>query len=240
MLVHVVSPGAAGDRLHCAACDTITFPGPNQVRVVGGGEDETLTNVEVLQFNNGAEYYLVGGGTQAVPVDISGVFLPGAGGLTSLTGATDDFVTINGGAYFNRTIDLGGGTGDTLNLTSGGTLTLTGIEQINIALNQMDEVTQQNSALVEENAATAKTLEQQAGAMDESIAIFKIDATAAKSAIREPAGRPRHERPAARMPARAAVPKKQVAAAPAAAVAARRGGGGAIAALKSEQDWKEF
>ncbi len=39
----------------------------------------------------------------------------------------------------------------------------TGIEQINIALNQMDEVTQQNSALVEENAATAKTLEQQAG-----------------------------------------------------------------------------
>jgi methyl-accepting chemotaxis protein len=34
----------------------------------------------------------------------------------------------------------------------------TGIEQINRALNQMDEVTQQNSALVEENAATAKTL----------------------------------------------------------------------------------
>ena len=37
-----------------------------------------------------------------------------------------------------------------------------GIEQINKALTQMDEVTQQNSALVEENAATAKTLEQQA------------------------------------------------------------------------------
>ncbi len=37
----------------------------------------------------------------------------------------------------------------------------TGIEQINRALTQMDEVTQQNSALVEENAATAKTLEQQ-------------------------------------------------------------------------------
>jgi methyl-accepting chemotaxis protein len=55
----------------------------------------------------------------------------------------------------------------------------TGIEQINIALNQMDEVTQQNSALVEENAATAKTLEQQAGAMDERIAIFKIEAVAA-------------------------------------------------------------
>jgi len=35
-------------------------------------------------------------------------------------------------------------------------------------------VTQQNSALVEENAATAKTLEGQARAMDERIAFFKI------------------------------------------------------------------
>jgi len=39
----------------------------------------------------------------------------------------------------------------------------------------MDEVTQQNSALVEENAATAKTLEHQAKAMDERVAFFKID-----------------------------------------------------------------
>ncbi|KQY99380.1 hypothetical protein ASD45_00130 [Pseudolabrys sp. Root1462] len=50
----------------------------------------------------------------------------------------------------------------------------TGIDQINRALTQMDEVTQQNSALVEENAATAKTLEQQAKAMDEQVSVFKI------------------------------------------------------------------
>ena len=50
----------------------------------------------------------------------------------------------------------------------------TGIEQINKALTQMDEVTQQNSALVEENAATAKTLEHQAKAMDEQVAFFQI------------------------------------------------------------------
>ena len=50
----------------------------------------------------------------------------------------------------------------------------TGIEQINKALNQMDEVTQQNSALVEENAATAKTLETQAKVMDEKVAFFQI------------------------------------------------------------------
>jgi len=50
----------------------------------------------------------------------------------------------------------------------------TGIDEINKALTQMDEVTQQNSALVEENAATAKTLEHQAKAMDEQVAYFKI------------------------------------------------------------------
>jgi methyl-accepting chemotaxis protein len=50
-----------------------------------------------------------------------------------------------------------------------------GIEQINKALNQMDEVTQQNSALVEENAATAKTLEDQQHAMSEQIRFFRFE-----------------------------------------------------------------
>jgi methyl-accepting chemotaxis protein len=51
----------------------------------------------------------------------------------------------------------------------------TGIDQINKALTQMDEVTQQNSALVEENAATAKTLEEQAEAMTRQVTFFRID-----------------------------------------------------------------
>lgn len=51
----------------------------------------------------------------------------------------------------------------------------TGIESINKALMQMDEVTQQNSALVEENAATAKTLEQQAAQMDERVTMLHRD-----------------------------------------------------------------
>ncbi len=38
----------------------------------------------------------------------------------------------------------------------------------------MDEVTQQNSALVEENAATAKMLESQAQAMSERVAFFRL------------------------------------------------------------------
>src|SRR5947208_349354 len=49
-----------------------------------------------------------------------------------------------------------------------------GIDQVNAALNQMDEVTQQNSALVEENAAAAKALEQQSQAMDERVSFFRL------------------------------------------------------------------
>ncbi len=51
----------------------------------------------------------------------------------------------------------------------------TGIDQVNKALAQMDEVTQQNSALVEENAATAKTLESQAAAMTQQVSFFSLD-----------------------------------------------------------------
>jgi methyl-accepting chemotaxis protein len=54
----------------------------------------------------------------------------------------------------------------------------TGIDEINKALTQMDTATQQNSALVEENAATAKTLEHQARAMDEQISFFRIGTVA--------------------------------------------------------------
>jgi methyl-accepting chemotaxis protein len=57
----------------------------------------------------------------------------------------------------------------------------TGLEQVNIALNQMDDATQRNSALVEENSATAKTLEQQSHAMQERISCFRLDGDQAAS-----------------------------------------------------------
>jgi methyl-accepting chemotaxis protein len=49
-----------------------------------------------------------------------------------------------------------------------------GVEEINKALAQMDEATQQNSALVEENAATATALEDQSRAMDERVSFFHL------------------------------------------------------------------
>ncbi len=73
----------------------------------------------------------------------------------------------------------------------------TGLDEINKALTQMDDVTQQNSALVEENAATAKTLEHQAKAMDDQVAFFQIDAAQGEDAA--PAAAPRQR--AAKRPA---------------------------------------
>ena len=111
-----------------------------------------------------------------------------------------------------------------------------GIEQVNKALNQMDEVTQQNSALVEENAATAKTLEHQAKAMDERVAFFKVDEGAAVAPAAQKA-------PVVAMPARA--PVKQPAPAPKRVAATRGGPVGRMqatlaAAVNEDQDWKEF
>jgi methyl-accepting chemotaxis protein len=48
------------------------------------------------------------------------------------------------------------------------------IDQVKLALRQLDEVTQQNSALVEENAATAKALDHQSADMSERVAVFKL------------------------------------------------------------------
>jgi hypothetical protein len=47
----------------------------------------------------------------------------------------------------------------------------------------MDETTQQNSALVEENAATAKTLEEQAKSMDERVASFRLRDSALRNGV---------------------------------------------------------
>jgi methyl-accepting chemotaxis protein len=50
-------------------------------------------------------------------------------------------------------------------------------------------VTQQNSALVEENAATAKTLEHQSQAMDSRVAYFRVDEAAKDSAPKDSAAK---------------------------------------------------
>jgi methyl-accepting chemotaxis protein len=50
----------------------------------------------------------------------------------------------------------------------------TGIEEVNRAVTQMDEVTQQNAALVEEAAAAAAALQAQAGDLAKLVSVFKL------------------------------------------------------------------
>jgi len=49
------------------------------------------------------------------------------------------------------------------------------IDEVRQALVQLDEMTQQNSALVEENAATAKSLDHQSTDMTERVAFFRLE-----------------------------------------------------------------
>ena len=51
----------------------------------------------------------------------------------------------------------------------------TGIAQIGEAVSQMDHVTQQNSALVEESAAAAESLRTQAQGLVRSVSVFKVE-----------------------------------------------------------------
>lgn len=50
-----------------------------------------------------------------------------------------------------------------------------GIEEVNRAISQMDETTQQNAALVEEAAAAAKSMQDQAGHLEELVNKFQVD-----------------------------------------------------------------
>ncbi|WP_233865981.1 methyl-accepting chemotaxis protein [Paraburkholderia adhaesiva] len=49
-----------------------------------------------------------------------------------------------------------------------------GIEQVNQAVTQMDQVTQQNAALVEEAAAAASSLHSHAGTLVQQVSVFKV------------------------------------------------------------------
>ncbi|GAB2846343.1 methyl-accepting chemotaxis protein [Pseudoduganella ginsengisoli] len=54
-----------------------------------------------------------------------------------------------------------------------------GIGDINTAITQMDEVTQQNAALVEQAAAAAQSLQEQAASLTDAVSVFKLAGMAA-------------------------------------------------------------
>ncbi|CAB3740863.1 methyl-accepting chemotaxis protein [Paraburkholderia rhynchosiae] len=59
----------------------------------------------------------------------------------------------------------------------------TGIDQVNLAVAQMDEVTQQNAALVEQAAAAASSLEEQARRLTSAVAVFQTEGGSSSRAL---------------------------------------------------------
>lgn len=109
----------------------------------------------------------------------------------------------------------------------------TGIEQVNAAITQMDEVTQQNAALVEEAAAAAGSMQEQAVKLAEVVSIFKLGREAAmRAAQAAPPARRAAPALAPTAPARAQV-------APRLAATAEQSAPKKATAAASE-DWEEF
>ena len=71
-----------------------------------------------------------------------------------------------------------------------------GIEQVNSAITQMDQVTQQNAALVEEAAAASGSLREQAAQLRELVSSFKVGQDAEFSAPQTPSVQPHAVLPA--------------------------------------------
>ncbi len=114
-----------------------------------------------------------------------------------------------------------------------------GVEEINKAVTQMDQMTQQNGALVEESAASSRTLQDEAQTMYENMSAFQIgDANGVA------------EKPAqAKRPAQTQQARKPITMAPPKSIGARTASGRngkpvPAAAFKasgdSGHDWKEF
>ena len=143
-----------------------------------------------------------------------------------------------------------------------------GVSQVGEAITQMDQATQQNAALVEQMAAAAASLESQAQALVQTVAVFQIDGQGNAGDVRRPQQRiappraaatalPMQRRPAlAAKPALRALPPRASAATPpkpaakpaarslppklSHAPAAKPGAPAASAAQGGDDDWETF
>ena len=147
--------------------------------------------------------------------------------LVQEAGATMDDVV----ASVRRVTDIMG------EITSASSEQSIGIDQVNQAITQMDQVTQQNAALVEEAAATAASMQEQAERLADVASSFRLEAGMAAPAL---AATPRTVAVAARPAGKAATkpatrPATKPAAKPALASAPRK-----PATVGGDQDWEEF
>ena len=128
-------------------------------------------------------------------------------------------------------------------ITASSTEQRDGINQVNQAVSNLDQMTQQNAALVEESSAAALSMQEQARRLSEVVAVFKLGQDAAVfRAQAAPASRPVMSSAKPAMPKVAKPVVKAAAAVPAASLAAT-----ALPSSKpksvstaSDDDWETF
>jgi methyl-accepting chemotaxis protein len=124
-----------------------------------------------------------------------------------------------------------------------------GIEQVNLSIIEMDGMTQQNAALVEQAAASFQSLQDQAAELQRVVSIFKLGAgeevpaaapaaatvaTVATRAVATRPAKPQLKKPAARTRPAAGADAGAAPAADKAATSKR------VAAAAASDDWEEF
>jgi methyl-accepting chemotaxis protein len=134
-----------------------------------------------------------------------------------------------------------------------------GIGQVNSAVVQLDQMTQQNAALVEESAAAAESLKQQAGTLAKAVGTFRLGnepaaktdyapAAVASTSAAKPTSSFKPSAPAAKFKAAAPVVKLASVKAPAAAAprplapatGAAKPAAPAVATAAHNDDWETF
>ncbi|ROW59156.1 methyl-accepting chemotaxis protein II [Cronobacter malonaticus] len=80
-----------------------------------------------------------------------------------------------------------------------------GIDQVALAVSEMDRVTQQNASLVQQSAAAASALEDQASRLSQAVAAFRLASARANAPRREPAAAPVSASPALAVASKPAV-----------------------------------
>ncbi|MHA4866909.1 methyl-accepting chemotaxis protein [Duganella sp. PWIR1] len=108
-----------------------------------------------------------------------------------------------------------------------------GIAQVNDAITQMDQVTQQNAALVEEAAAAAESMQEQSAKLADVVSVFKLDGMSAAPALSRPA------RAKVSAPAKA-LPRRTTAVAVAKPAAEQRKTAATTSDANGADGWEEF
>jgi methyl-accepting chemotaxis protein len=99
-----------------------------------------------------------------------------------------------------------------------------GIGQVNEAVTQMDHVTQQNAALVEQSAAAAASLKDQAARLTQAVSVFRLAEADVKKLLQLAAPSSSAPRPTPGQGSAAGVPSKPAAPRP----------------RRADDDWGEF